>query len=315
MIIRNQNPKGGTELQFNYLEEYVDKKLLDQVQITTSVPEKIPLHPNKVNILWQKNSYDQPNLAPWFQDKSNHHKYDWYVFNSHWTFEKFRMMFGLPAEKCLVIKNGIDKIQKAKPYKQGDPIRIIHQNTPWRGLSVLLGAMQLVKNPLITLDVYSSTEVYGKQFFEQNDHEYTELYEQAKKLPNVNYLGYRPNSYIKDNMHKYNMYAYPSIFEETSCISLLECMAGGLYCVTTNLGALFETGAEFPMYIPFDNDLRRLSMKFASAIEASANILHEETIHKHLETQSDYVTAYYNWNKIGTSWTRFLTGAISVKNK
>ncbi len=315
MIIRNQNPKGGTELQFNYLEEYVDKKLLDQVQITTSVPEKIPLHPDKVNILWQKNSYDQPNLAPWFEDKSNHHKYDWYVFNSHWTFEKFRMMFRLPAEKCLVIKNGIDKIQKAKPYKQGDPIRIIHQNTPWRGLSVLLGAMQLVKNPLITLDVYSSTEVYGKQFFEKNDHEYTELYEQAKKLSNVNYLGYRPNSYIKDNMHKYNMYAYPSIFEETSCISLLECMAGGLYCVTTNLGALFETGAEFPMYIPFDNDLRRLSMKFASAIEASANILHGETIHKHLETQSDYVNAYYNWNKIGTSWTRFLTGAISVKNK
>ena len=66
-------------------------------------------------------------------------------------------------------------------------------------------------------------------------------------------------SYIKDNMHKYNMYAYPSIFEETSCISLLECMAGGLYCVTTNYGALFETGAEFPMYIPYDNNYRRLS--------------------------------------------------------
>ena len=56
-------------------------------------------------------------------------------------------------------------------------------------------------------------------------------------------------------------------------------------------------------------------MKFASAIEASANILHEETIHKHLETQSDYVNAYYNWNKIGTSWTRFLTGAINVRSK
>ena len=175
--------------------------------------------------------------------------------------------------------------------------------------------MQLVKNPLITLDVYSSCEVYGKQFFDQNDHEYKELYEQARQLPNVNYIGYKPNSFIKSNMHKYNMYAYPSIFEETACISLLECMAGGLYSITTNLGALFETGAEFPMYIPFDNDLRRLSMKFAAAIEASANILHEETIHKHLETQSDYVNAYYNWNKIGTSWTRFLTGAISAKTK
>lgn len=315
MIIRNQNPKGGTELQFDYLEKYVDKKLLEQVQITTSVPEKIPLHPTKINILWQKNSYDQPNLAPWFQDKSNHHKYDWYVFNSHWTFEKFRMLFNLPLEKCLVIKNGIDKIQKAKPYEKDKPIKIIHQNTPWRGLSVLLGAMQLVKNPLITLDVYSSTEVYGKDFMEKNDDNYKELYEQAKQLPNVNYIGYKPNSYIKDNMHKYNMYAYPSIFEETSCISLLECMAGGLYCVTTNLGALFETGAEFPMYIPYDNNHRRLAMKLASAIDASANILHEPMIHKHIETQADYVNAYYNWNKIGTSWTRFLTGAINVKSK
>ena len=315
MLLRNKMPKGGTELQFDYLEKYVDKKLLDQVQITTSVPEKIPLHPTKINILWQKNSYDQPNLTPWFQDKSNHHKYDWYVFNSHWTFEKFRMLFDLPLEKCLVIKNGIDKIQKAKPYEKDKPIKIIHQNTPWRGLSVLLGAMQLVKNPLITLDVYSSTEVYGKDFMEKNDDNYKELYEQAKQLPNVNYIGYKPNSYIKDNMHKYNMYAYPSIFEETSCISLLECMAGGLYCVTTNLGALFETGAEFPMYIPYDNNHRRLAMKFASAIDASANILHEPMIHKHIETQVDYVNAYYNWNKIGTSWTRFLTGAINVKSK
>ena len=31
------------------------------------MPEKIPLHPTKPNILWQKNSYDQPNLAPWFK--------------------------------------------------------------------------------------------------------------------------------------------------------------------------------------------------------------------------------------------------------
>ena len=81
----NQKPKGGTELQFDYLTKYVDSKLLNEVQICTSVPEKIPLHPTKVNILWQKNSYDQGNLYYWFKDKSNHDKYDWYVFNSHWN--------------------------------------------------------------------------------------------------------------------------------------------------------------------------------------------------------------------------------------
>ena len=45
MTLKNPHPKGGTELQFEYLEKYVDKNLLDQVQICTSVPEKIPLHP------------------------------------------------------------------------------------------------------------------------------------------------------------------------------------------------------------------------------------------------------------------------------
>ena len=66
------NPRGGTELQVELLERYVDKKLLDQVQITTSIPEKIPLHSTKLNILWQQNSYDQTNLAPWFKNKDNH---------------------------------------------------------------------------------------------------------------------------------------------------------------------------------------------------------------------------------------------------
>ncbi len=63
MIIK---PKGGTELQLEYLCKYAKKELLDQVQICTSVPEKIPLSKDKVNILWQKNAFNQPNLYPWF---------------------------------------------------------------------------------------------------------------------------------------------------------------------------------------------------------------------------------------------------------
>ena len=314
MMIRNQTPKGGTELQFEFLRKHVDPAILNQVEICTSIPEKTPLHPTKVNILWQKNSYDQPNLAPWFKDKSNHKKYDWYVFNSHWTYEKFRTYFMLPTEKCVVIKNGIEKIEPIQTtYKKNKPIKIIHQNTPWRGLNVLLGAMQLVKNPLITLDVYSSTEVYGKDFYEQNDKYYQSLYEQAEAIPNVNYIGYKPNHYIRENLKNYRMYAYPSTFEETSCISLLECMAAGLYCITTNLGALFETGAEFPIYIPYTDNLRILSNKFAKAIDAAAESLEQEEVNEHLKFQIKYTNKYYNWDKQGIAWTRFLQGAIDAK--
>ena len=77
------------------------------------------IDPNKVNILWQKNSWDQPNLQKFFSNKSRHHEYDWYIFNSHWNYEKFRYFFNIPTERSIVIKNGIDNFPIRKIYKKG----------------------------------------------------------------------------------------------------------------------------------------------------------------------------------------------------
>ena len=313
--MKNQNPRGGTELQFEYLRKYVDPKLLDQVEICTSVPEKIPLSKDKINILWQKNSYDQPNLAPWFEDKSNHHKYDWYVFNSHWNFEKFRYLFHIPTEKCLVIKNGVDNIKPKDLSKKKDKIKLIFHPTPWRGLNVMLATMQYIKNPNIELDVYSSCEVYGQSFKDQNDAQYQGLYDQARQLKNVNYIGYKPNEYIKEHLHEYDIFAYPNIWEETFCISALEAMAAGLYLITTNHGALYETCAEFSSYIPYQENYLNLAKNFAFAIEAVAEKLTSEGVKKHLQMQIDYTNQYYNWNKQGAAWTRFLKGALDARSK
>jgi glycosyltransferase involved in cell wall biosynthesis len=310
-----QAPRGGTELQFEYLRKYVDSKLLDQVQICTSVPEKIPLHPTKLNILWQKNSYDQPNLAPWFKDKSNHNKYDWYVFNSHWNYEKFRYYFDIPTEKSLVIKNGVDNIKPRDLTKKKDKIKLIFHPTPWRGLNVILAAMQYVKNPNIELDVYSSCDVYGQAFKEANDKQWQGLYDQAKTLPNVNYIGYKSNEYIKEHLHEYDIFAYPCIWEETFCISAIEAMAAGLYVITTDIGALFETCAEFSSYVPYRKDYNSLAQNFAFAIETVATQMTSEGIIKHLERQIDYTNHFYNWSKQGNAWTQFLKGALNARSK
>jgi UDP-glucose:(glucosyl)LPS alpha-1,2-glucosyltransferase len=269
-------PLGGTELQYALLHKYVDKKLLNNFQITTSVPEKIPLAKDKINILWEQNSYDQPNIQPWMKDTSNHSKYDWYVFNSHWCAEKYRMFFKLPADKCTVIKNAIEHFPERKVYKKGDPIKLIFHPTPWRGLNVMLGAMQLIKNKNVTLDVYSSTEVYGTSFKKANDKIYQPLYKQAKKLPNVNYIGYKSNQQIVKNITQYQIFAYPNIWEETSCISAIEAMSAGLHMVTTNYGALYETCSEWPVYVQYSDNYKRLAEAFAYAIDSLTSFLHEE---------------------------------------
>lgn len=310
------NPRGGTELQVELLHKYADKDLLDKVQITTSVPEKIPLHPTKPNILWQQNSYDQENLVPWFKDKENHKKYDWYVFNSHWCYEKFRMMFGIPTDRCLVIKNAIDKIEPRKlEYTKGDPIKLIYTSTPWRGLNVLLAAMQLVKNTSVHLDVYSSTQVYGDQFKAANDDKFQGLYNQAAALKNVSYIGYKPNEFIKDNLKNYHMFIYPNIWEETSCIAAIEAMAAGLYCITTDYGALFETGSEYITYIPYEKDFIRLAHTFASVIDVAAERLGDDGVKDHLKLQIDFTNRFYSWDLRKTVWNRFLQGAINAGRK
>ena len=105
------NPRGGTEIQLEELTKRLPKHYWNKICITTSVPEKTQIDPARLNILWQKNSYDQPNLRPWFLKKENHVKYDWYVFNSHWNYEKFRLHFDIPTQRCLVIKNALPKFK------------------------------------------------------------------------------------------------------------------------------------------------------------------------------------------------------------
>ena len=139
------------------------------------------------------------------------------------------------------------------------------------------------------------------------------LVKYMEQLSNVNYIGYKPNEYIKQNLKDYRLFVYPSIWEETSCISLLESMSAGLYCITTNFGAIYETGAEFPMYIPYSNDYKNLARKFAAAIESSVDMLHDSSIQDHLKMQQKYVNKFYNWEVKGQAWTRFLRGAINGK--
>lgn len=307
-------PAGGTEIQFKYLKKYANPGVLDSVQITTSIPEKEPLDPVRPNILWLKNSYDQPNLAPWFQNKDNHSKYDWYVFNSHWSYEKYRYFFKIPEDKCTVIKNAIDydELQLKTDFTPKKKIKMCYISTPWRGLEIALAAMDGIKDPDITLDVYSSTIIYGKSFKQQNDDKYKPLYEKAKNMPNVNYMGYCDHKTLVSKLKDYDVNCFPSIWEETFCISAMESLAAGQILITTDLGALPETCCEFPIYIPYTQNKPKLALQLAECILQTKRMLSQDLTNP-LKFQQEYYKRFYDWKYIGNHWNNFLKGAINVK--
>jgi len=301
-------PYGGSEIQLEYLQKHVSKELLDKVNLTISIPEKNPLVFNKPNVLWIQNSYDQPNVAPWFMNKLNHRKYDWYVFNSHWVYEKFRYHFKIPTENCLIIKNGFDEdlILKTE-YKPNNKIKLVYTSTPWRGLDVLLAAMEKVESDRIELDVYSSTQIYGDQFKDLVDKEYVTLYEKAKSLKNVNYKGYTHHKDLIKVLHTYDVFVYPNHWEETSCIAAIEALACGQVGLITNNGALYETCAEFPIYVPYLTDKKLLIDQFAFAIESLPQIINNVS-NEQIKFQMEYYKKFYHWSVIKTYWERFLSG-------
>ena len=173
--------------------------------------------------------------------------------------------------------------------------------------------MQMLRNKDITLDVYSSCEVYGSEFAEGNEKAFKPLYEQASSLPNVNYIGHKSHEYIKEHISDYDLFVYPSIFEETFCVSALEALAAGLHVITTNFGALPETCSEWPVYVNYTKNHELLAESFAHAIDASKVYLHEDGMQKYLDDQQKFYKKFYSWDRKGSEWTNFLTGAIHAK--
>jgi hypothetical protein len=68
-------------------------------------------------------------------------------------------------------------------------------------LDVLLDAMEQIKTDKVELDVYSSTEIYGDHFKNNNDKQFIALYDKAKSMKNVNYKGYLHHKELMKILH------------------------------------------------------------------------------------------------------------------
>jgi glycosyltransferase involved in cell wall biosynthesis len=108
-------------------------------------------------------------------------------------------------------------------------------------------------------------------------------------------------------LHTYDAYIHPSTFEETFCLAAMESLACGLVAVTTDLGALYETCAEFPVYVPHQNNKKLLASQFAAVID-KLSVMMNDVDETKMKFQQQYYRQFYHWNVIKTYWENFLNG-------
>ena len=309
------NPKGGTEILKEQLLAQLPEESLDGINLIGSICHSSLVKEDKINILWQHLSYDQPNVRL-MHDRKFVDSIDYFIYVSHWQYNKFREIYKIPEYKSFVIKNAthtFDTVEKQKDNK----IKLLYTSTPWRGLAVLIKSIEILNKTRedFEVDIYSSTKIYGSKFDENEKDKFEVLFDKCKNTPNVNYLGYADNDSVRAAVQRAHIYAYPSIFEETSCLAVIEAMSAGCHVVTTNYGALPETCGEFATMIEFDSSGQNLIERYAETLNSVIDNYKNNLYKDDLEMQIKYYNKNYSWETRIQEWKNFLNYVRTEKTR
>lgn len=244
----SKKARGGTEMMRKRIIDNVDQKLLENVAIHFSRPRE--LYSDVKNILYAHDLAGDPENKILRNDGWK--RFDHFVFVSQWQRDSYIMAYGIPYSKCTVIPNAIEK--EYKPQKRNtDFIRFIYHTTPHRGLELVYPIFDALskKHENIHLDVYSSFEIYG---WKQRDEPYQNLFNKIKSHPHMTYHGSVSNEQVLEALDESHIFMYPCVWQETSCIALIEAIRSGLICIHPNFGALLETAGNASVSYNFNED-------------------------------------------------------------
>lgn len=303
----NENSMGGTERMVMGLAERVNQNLLKEVQIVGSRVRE--LQDDKIRIFWAHDLPGDPE-SEFLKDKNKQNQFHKFVFVSNWQMQGYMQAYGIPWSKCVVLRNAIDPIEVPKEPRPQSPIRLIYTSTPHRGLNILVPVFAKLaeKHKNIHLDVFSSFEIYG---WKQRDEQYQQLFEQIEAHDQMTYHGTQSNDTVREALIQSHIFAYPSIWPETSCLSLIEAMSAGLLCVHSNYAALYETSANWTKMYQLHEDGNHHAAIFYSILDGLIENHWDPSLYANSQAMKAYTDIHYGWNYRIMEWEGLLSSLIN----
>ena len=304
----NLTANGGTELMMRGLESRLPPNAFDGIVLSRSL-EKLAEAPTGVKrIFWahevpatpQSDMVEYQHLA---QQRWQH--FDAMVCVSNWQMLEYARSFNFrwpDWQRTRVMLNAIDPIPAHEKPK--DKIRLVYTSSPQRGLKILYDVFRDLadEHEDIELEVFSSFKLYKNPL--ENDRTFHELFEALEADPRVIYRGIATNAEVREALTRCHIFAYPCIWGETSCLSLIEAMSAGLLCVHPNNAALFETacGITNMYHYPPEHHKEVFYRELDNAIWQwkRGNV-------EHLGAQKAHADRVYSWEHRVPQWERLLS--------
>ena len=241
-------------------------------------------------------------------------KIDKFLTLSNWHKDFFFSQYDfLHPSQVSVTRNGINlsRFNLAIPR---NPHRAVYSSSPDRGMEVAVRSWNLVRKriPDAELHIY-----YGFQTWEAcigNDQNQRDTVQRLKKLLAENaengvfYHGRVDQKTLAREYLASGVWAYPSGFSETSCISAMEAHAAGLRMITSPIAALNETVGNRGVMIYGDWLSEDYGRKFVDAVVLAMTNpdLGDRNV---LQT---YARENFSWEGVASDWDQMLRKTIDL---
>jgi glycosyltransferase involved in cell wall biosynthesis len=214
-------------------------------------------------------------------------------------------LHGVPEDKIIVTRNGIDPEKFKFERKPKNPNKIVWMSSPDRGLERAIDIVDEVRKefPDVELHVY-----YGIE----NLHKYgpvmanlaTRLKTMMEMRPWVKYHGFTEQSKMHREVSDAVIWNHPNDFIETFCITALETMANGIFPIARRLGALADTlgeAAEKRQAVLLDYDYKDTQ----ESIRLHKNAICRVILNRQWENIS-FDTEKHSWGSVANEWVEFM---------
>lgn len=308
----------------------ISKGLVDRcdalVVVSTAVGSRLRASfGNKVPIVhWCHLDIDQPFIGALRQEEERQ-AWNAHVMVSQWQAERFVGHFGLDAECTYVIGNAVapafmDLAPTPAWFETGEAPTLFYSSTPYRGLDILLQCFPSIRArvPDVRLKIHSSMGIYGVDLAHDG---FQYLYELARSIEGVDYVGPVSQPELARSLQSAAALAYPTTFDETSCITVMEALAAGADVLTTNKGALPETLHGFGCMLKSEDltnafgTQNMLANTFIEMVVHSLTQARENPVEAGLKRKArmEFVRENYLWDRRAHQWMALVEQLSSQK--
>lgn len=231
---------------------------------------------------------------------------------SQWHRTFFMRTYGfLHGDQVAVTRNGIDLARFRKAIRR-NPHRAVYGSSPDRGLELAVRAWPMVRSRVPDAELHA---FYGFHNWELSASQsgdraaldrIARLKDALASTDGVTFHGRVDQVRLSEEYLASGVWAYPTWFSETSCISAMEAHAAGLRMVTSPVAALNETVGPRGTMVRGDWASDQYVGSFVDGVVAA------------MTTQRDndriaveaYARDHFSWESVAAEWDRDLTKVV-----